>query len=173
MKEAATRTQQAAAPRMVTQIPVPADVRALSTLDRVDYADAFRVDIGAVLDRSGEQWARATVVDTPLRVRGKLVCGWTALGLRLGPPWSPRHVLGWQVRHSRPDSVLLGARSWVGMPGELLLRPEPRGVLFATFVQQDNPVVRALWGRVTPTHQRVVQSLLTHAARRAAGGGGQ
>jgi len=35
-------------------------------LGRIDYADAFRVDVGVVLDRSGEQWARATVVDTPL-----------------------------------------------------------------------------------------------------------
>jgi hypothetical protein len=172
---------QEALPRPVTQIPVPAEVRALSTLDRIDYADAFRVDVGAVLDRTGGQWARAVLTDAPLQVRAKLVCGWSVLGLRLGPPWSPRCVLGWRVRRGDLDSalldsallgsVLLGARSWAGMPGELLFRPEPRGVLFATFVQQDNPAARARWARVTPTHQRVVRSLLTHAARRAAAGG--
>jgi hypothetical protein len=170
-----TRTQETP-PRTVTQIPVPAEVRALSTLDRIDYADAFRVDVGAVLGRTGEQWARAMLTDAPLRVRAKLVCGWSVFGLRLGPPWSPRRVLGWQVRRGGPDSallgsVLLGARSWAGMPGELLFRPEPRGVLFATFVQLDNPAARARWARVAPTHQRVVRSLLTHAARRAVSGG--
>ena len=162
-----TRTQEVP-PRTVTQIPVPAEVRALSTLGRIDYADAFRVDVGAVVDRTGEQWARAMLMDAPLQVRAKLVCGWSVLGLRLGPPWSPRYVLGWGVRRGGPDSVLLGARSWAGMPGELLFRPEPRGVLFATFVQQDSPAARARWARVAPTHQRVVRSLLTHAARRAA-----
>ena len=167
---AETRTPEIP-PRTVTQIPVPAEVRALSTLDRIDYADAFRVDVGAVLDRTGEQWARAMLTDAPRRVRARLVCGWSVLGLRLGPPWSPRCVLGWRVRRGGPDWVLLGARSWAGMPGELLFRPEPRGVLFATFVQQDNPAARARWARVAPTHQRVVRSLLTHAARRAVSGG--
>jgi hypothetical protein len=167
MKGVAMRTHQVPALPMVTQIPVPTDARGLATLGRIDYADAFRVDVGGALDRSGERWARATLVDAPLMVRAKLVCGWSGLGLRLGSPWSPRRVLGWEVRRSRPDSVLLGARSWLGMPGELLFRPEPHGLLFATFVQQDTPLAGALWARVTPTHQRVVRSLLTHAARRA------
>ena len=155
-------TNQAAAPGQVTQIPLPADIRALSTLDRIGYTDAFRIDLGRELDRSGEQWARAMVADAPL-----LVCGWAGLGLRLGPPWSSRRVLGWQIRRVRPGSFLLGARSWLGMPAELLFQPEPRGVLFATFVQQDSALARALWARVAPTHQQVVGSLLTHAARRA------
>jgi hypothetical protein len=167
---AVTKAQETPASRVVSQIPVPADVRALSTLHRVDYADAFRVDVGADLNRTGKEWAQAMLMDAPLLVRVKLVCGWSALGLRLGPPWSPRHVLGWPIRRSRPDYVLLGARSWAGMPAELLLRPEPSGVLFATFVQQDNPAVRALWARVIPAHQSVVGSLLTHAARRAEAG---
>jgi hypothetical protein len=52
------------------------------------------------------------------------------------------------------------------MPGELLFMREPRGLLFATFVQQQNRVARAVWARTVPQHQRVVQSLLAQAARR-------
>ena len=75
-------------------------------------------------------------------------------------------MLGWKVRRSTPDFVLLSAGSRIGMPGELLFMREPRGLLFATFVQQKNRVARAVWARTVPQHQRAVQSLLTQAARR-------
>jgi hypothetical protein len=103
-------------PRLVTQLPVPVEARAYSTLGRIDYEDAFRIDVGAGLNRTGEEWARAMVMDAPLLVRVKLVCGWAGLGLRLGPPWSRRRVLGWEIRRSSPESVLLGAGSWAGLP---------------------------------------------------------
>jgi hypothetical protein len=160
--------QQVTAPRMVTQIPVPAQARELATLSRIDYADAFRVDLGATLQRSAADWARATLAEAPPLVRAKLMLGWSGLGLRLGSPWSPGHVLGWPVRSNHPDHVVLAARSWLGLPAELLFLAEPCGVLFATFVRQDNPAVRNLWARITPTHERVVRSLLTDAARRIA-----
>jgi hypothetical protein len=105
--------------------------------------------------------------EAPARVRARLVLGWTALGLRLGPPWSSRRVLGWKVKHSDPAYVLLVADSWLGLRGRLLLRTEPDGLLFATFVQLSNPAVRALWSAITPHHQHVVSSLLTHAVRRS------
>jgi hypothetical protein len=88
------------------------------------------------------------------------------LGLRLGSPWSRRRVLGWQIRRRTPDFVLLTAGSRIGMPAELLFKRERHGLLFATFVQQRNPVARALWARVVPAHQRTVRSLLAQAARR-------
>jgi hypothetical protein len=40
--------------------------------------------------------------------------------------------------------------------------------LFATFIQQNNPIDRSLWAAITDKHQRVVESLLVHAARREA-----
>ena len=149
----------------VTQISPPEDARALSALARIDYADAFRV--AAVLDVTPEQWVRAMLQEAPARVRARLVLGWTALGLRLGPPWSSHRVLGWKVKHSDPDYVLLVADSWLGLRGRLLLRTEPDGLLFATFVQLSNPAVRALWSAITPHHRHVVGSLLTHAVRRS------
>jgi hypothetical protein len=75
-------------------------------------------------------------------------------------------VLGWNVKHGDEAFVLLAADSWLGLRGQLLFRGEPDGLLFATFVQQTNPLARALWAAITPRHQHVVRSLLTHAARR-------
>ncbi len=99
-------------------------------------------------------------------MRGKLWLGWTALGLRLAPPWSGGRVVGWKIEHSDPGFILLAADSWLGLRGQLLFRSEPGGLLFATFLQQTNPVARALWAAIAPRHQEVVRSLLTHAAIR-------
>jgi hypothetical protein len=159
--------QTRSATRTVSQILLPQDARALSTLARIDYEDAFAV--AADVKRSSEQWIRAVLQDAPPRVRRRLWLGWTALGLKLGPPWSSNRVLGWKVKRSGPAYVLLAADSWLGLRGELLFRTERRGLLFATFVQQTNPAARALWAAITPRHQQVVRSLLTHAASRAQG----
>jgi hypothetical protein len=140
----------------VRQVAVPAAVRALSTLDRVDYADAFRVELEDVGSRTAEEWARAVLEDAPLAVRGQLLSGWSSLGLKVGRG----SVLGWHVRSSTPDVLLLGAGSRIGMPGELLFKRERHGLLFATFVRQGNPVARALWGRVERVHVATVRRLL-------------
>jgi hypothetical protein len=159
-----TATRLSAPAPTVTQIALPADARAMSTLPRIDYEDAFRVSGG--VDRTPRQWARAVIDDAPGRVRARLFMGWLALGLKLGPPWSSRRVLGWRVARSEPGWLLLRANSWLGLRGELLFRREPHGLLFATLVQQTNPAARAAWAGITDTHQHVVRSLLTHAADR-------
>jgi hypothetical protein len=162
-----TATRISPASPTVTQISLPADARALSTLPRVDYEDAF-VITGAS-EQAPRQWVRAVIDDAPQRVRARLYTGWWSLGLRLGPPWSSNRVLGWRVARSEPDWLLLTASSWLGLRGELLFRSEPDGLLFATLVQLTNPVARSVWARVTETHQQVVRSLLRHAADREAG----
>jgi hypothetical protein len=162
-----SETDRVVGPGPVTQVLLPADARALSTLSRVDYEDAFIVDAGG--ERTAEQWARAVFDDAPLAVRARLISGWMGLGLKLAAPWSARHVLGWKVQQTGPSVLLLAADSMLGLQAELLFRTEPRGLLFATFVQQNNPAARAAWVQITPTHQKVVRSLLEHAARREAG----
>ncbi len=159
-----TETGRVEAPGRVRQVVLPADARELTTLARVDYEDAFVVDAGG--RRTAEQWARAVFDDAPLGVRAGLVSGWTALGLKLGGPGSARRVLGWKVQQSSPDVMVLAADSVLGLQAELLFRTEPRGLLFATLIQQNNPAARALWARTTARHQMVVRSLLDHAARR-------
>lgn len=163
----ATRQPRTTTPT-VSQISLPDDARTLSTLARIDYVDAFAVT--ADVERTSPQWVDAVLQDAPPKVRRRLWLGWTALGLKLGPPWSSDRVLGWNVQHSDADFVLLAANSWLGFRGQLLFRGEPRGLLFATFLQQGNPATRALWAAFTPRHLHVVRSLLTHAARREATG---
>ena len=157
----------AGTPDRVRQIALPTTARALSTLARIDYADAFRVPAGAAGDRTGEQWARATLEDAPMAVRRQLRWGWLALGLKLGGAGGEGFVLGWEVRRSGPDFALLGAGSRVGMPAELLFKPEGDTLLFATLVRLRNPVVRAVWAAVAPWHRQVVPALLGRAARSA------
>lgn len=160
-----TATQQARPTTCaVSQISVPQDARAITTLARIDYEDAFAVAAGA--EHTAEEWIRAVLTEAPARVRRRLWLGWVALGLRLGAPWSSGRVLGWKVKRRDATVVLLAADSWLGLRGELLFRSDPDGLLFATFLQLTNPAARALWAAITPHHQRVVRSLLTHAAGR-------
>ena len=150
----------------VNQVRLPDAAWMLSTLSRIDYTDAFIVDAG--VERTPEQWIKAVLEDAPLAVRAQLVAGWTALGLKLGPPWSPRRVLGWTVQRSDRHVLLLAAGSRLGLEGQLLVRRQPGGLLFATFVALHNPAARLVWGRMTTQHQHVVRSLLLHGARREA-----
>ena len=170
MRDLGKRWQAGAAspPARARQIAVPPAARALSTLRRIDYEDAFFVAASPGQEGSGEQWARAVLEGAPLMVRARLLRGWCLLGLRLGWPGSRRRILGWRIRRADPDFVLLSAGSRLGMPGELLFKREDSGLLFATFVQQRNSLARAIWGRAEPAHERVVSSLLTQAARREA-----
>ena len=109
------------APRRARQVAVPAVARARCTLRRVDYEDAFAVELGSAYVRTAEQWARAFLEDAPLAMRDGLRRGWLALGLKLDAVPPERSVLGWEVRHSNRDYVLLGADSRIGMPAELLV----------------------------------------------------
>jgi hypothetical protein len=153
-------------PGGVRQVQVPAAARRLSTLARLDYADAFVVDTRRAQDRTPEQWARAVLEDAPVVVRGALRGTWSALGFQLGPPGSDRHVLGWEVRRGTVDFVLLGARSRIGMPAELLLERRQQTLLFCTFVQKKNPLARAAWAGTEPGHRPVVRYVLEQARAR-------
>jgi hypothetical protein len=153
-------------PGSVRQVAVPAAARALSTLARVDYEDAFLVEIGSVRERTAEQWARAILEDAPLIVRRGLQLGWAALGLRLGPIRSDGFVLGWELRRSSPDCALLAARSRLGLSAELLVKRRPQRLLFDTFVQHENRIARAVWLGVEPVHRPIVRYVLEQASRR-------
>jgi hypothetical protein len=137
----------------------------LSTLPRVDYCDAFLFGVGAPHDDSAEDLIREVLQGAPLAVRTGLLSGWSSIGLRVNNT-SERAVLGWEVRRTEPDYVLLGADSRIGMPGELLLKKEDDALLFATFVAQRTLIARAVWAVVEPVHVRVVRDILDRASRR-------
>ncbi|MBB5161030.1 DUF2867 domain-containing protein [Mycobacterium sp. AZCC_0083] len=144
------------------QIPVPDDVRELGTLPRIDYADAFLVDISAHPDWTAERWAKAILEEAPAATRAQLLSGWLALGLKSAEPGPS--ILDWAVRSSAPDAVLLGRDSRIGMPAELLFTLRPEGLLFGTLVQHRTPATRAVWAAVLRTHVRTVLGLLERAA---------
>lgn len=151
------------APAEVRKITAPPAARALSTLTRVDYEDAFLLEAGSGPDRTGEQWARAVLEDAPAGTRHALRAGWNALGLKLGSTRDEQLVLGWEIERRSPDFVLLAARSPLGLRGELLFKREQNALLFATFLQFGNPGTRAAWAGIAPGHRRVVRWLLDQA----------
>jgi hypothetical protein len=151
---------------MVREVEVPADALALSTLPRVDYMDAFRVDLPGGPALSGEEWARETLEGASSETRRSLRRGWPLIGLKLAPPGAEGSVLGWHLRHNEADYALLGLDSRIGMPAELLFRPEPDGLLFATLIAHRTPLTRILWAPIGPPHRRVVPALLRRAVGR-------
>jgi hypothetical protein len=151
----------------VQEIQPRDETRDLSTLGRIDYEDCFLVRTDSALaDRTAEEWARAMVEGASKSMRDSLVRGWRMLGLRNGSTDDPDRVLGWEIRRNEPDVVLLGADSWIGMPGELLYKREPDGLLFATFIGQSNPAAKLVWAPVGGPHRRIVAELLADAAVR-------
>lgn len=150
----------------VRQTTPVADTRTVSTLPRIDYEDAFLVDVASPGGRSAEQWLRVILEDAPAAVRQRLLSGWKSIGLKSGPAGPDGSVLGWQIRARTDDFVLVGRNSRIGMPGELLLRRTEHGLLFATFVRFTHPIARLLWAAVKPTHVRTVAALLEDASRR-------
>jgi hypothetical protein len=153
--------------RAVHQVGLPPGARAFCTLAHLDYHDAFLAGIGEHADRTAGEWARAMLTDAPAATRRSLARGWSALGLRLEPAGSAESVLGWGIRRSTPDLALLGVSGRRGLSGELLFLRQPDSLLFATFVQLDNPLARGLWAAIAARHRQVVQDLLERATRKS------
>lgn len=145
-------------------------LRALTTLAMIDYDNAVveRIDLDA--GRTAEQWARAILEDAPAATRADLTTAWTRLGLQLGPDGADGYVLGWHVRDSAPDYVLLGADSRRGLRAELLVRIRAIALTFASFIQLGNDDARARWATVEEMHPKLMRRLLEEAvARKSAG----
>lgn len=153
-------------PGRVREVAVPSAARRLSTLSQVDYEDAFVLEVGPAQDRTPEQWARVILEDAPNAIRRVLRSGWFALGLQLGSTRSERLVLGWEVLRSTPEFVLLAGRSRVGLSAELLFKRQQNRLLYATLLQQENPIARALWAGVAPVHRPIVRYVLEQGSRR-------
>jgi hypothetical protein len=150
----------------VREVEVSAGALGLSTLPWVDYRDGFRLDLPGGPELSGEEWAREMLEGAAPETRRSLRRGWPLIGLKMAPRGAEGAILGWRLRHSGPDYALLGAESRIGMPAELLFRPEPGGFFFATFIQQRNPFVHMLWAPIGPPHRRIVPALMRKAAGR-------
>ncbi|UUO03187.1 hypothetical protein M4D79_08715 [Mycolicibacterium novocastrense] len=149
----------------VRQVPVGEALLTTSTLGRIHYADAFEVGIEHPLERSAEEWLRTILEGAPLHTRIRLLAAWSAIGLKLRTPGSAGSILGWEIRNRDAGFVMVGARSRIGMPGELVLRRANDGLLFATFVRHDSLIARRLWATIETSHVQTVRSLLERARR--------
>lgn len=132
----------------VRRTTAPTAAQLLTTLDRVDYSEAFVVGTDQHDGRTAEQWARISFESLDAQHRVQFKATWLALGLRVSLKDSPSTVLGWVIRSSTPEHVLLSASSWTGVPAEILFRIHEDEMLFATSVGEANPVVRVMWERV-------------------------
>jgi hypothetical protein len=150
----------------VRDVAFPPSFRALTTLPRVDYTDAFVLATPAGSERTGVEWARAVLEEAPAETRRMLRRGWFALGVRLGSPDDRRRVLGWEVRRSSPDHAVLAADSRLGMEAEVVFERRPGALLFATVMKLNNPLARFVWTAFSPQHRKVVRHLLAAGGRR-------
>jgi hypothetical protein len=152
-----------ARPRLwATEIPVRADLRALSRFPHTDYADCFEIAI-APGQRTAEQWARVVFERAPAGLRMFVTFGWRVLGIQLAPPRVAGHVQGWRIVKNSPDAVVLQARSLAGLTARLVLRVDESVLRFGTFVRCDGLFGRAVWFGVAPLHRLVVSRLLGDA----------
>lgn len=141
-------------------------LRACCTLDRIDHVDTHLLATGRASDKTPELWAREILERPPAVMRARLATGWTMLGLRVHQRGTDA-IAGWPITHRDAEYVRLQGDSLLGLTGQLVTRVTDGGVEFATFVQLGNPLARAVWARVLPTHLEVVGSLLRGAAKRA------
>jgi hypothetical protein len=94
-------------PDQAVELEPPASAKRLSTLERVDYSDAFRLETLSRDQRGAEEWARAVLEGVPFFTRERLRQAWLERGVELGPIDDERFVLWWQVGVSRPEYALL------------------------------------------------------------------
>lgn len=148
--------------RWATEIPVRADLRALSRFPHADYADTFEIAVTQGR-RTAEQWARAVFEGAPARMRVVVSFCWRVLGVQLAPAKVAGHVQGWRIVKNSTDVVVLQARSPAGLTARLVLQADASVLRFATFVRCDGLIGRAAWFGVAPVHRLIVSRLLGEA----------
>jgi hypothetical protein len=142
---------------------VPADLRALAGV-RADYCDLFTADASAAPELSPEQWARAAVEQAS--PAGRFLAWRMLCHLRLAKEPSSAHIGGWRISARGDDWIRLEASSWF-MTANMVFKAAHGRLLFATFVQYDAAVARAIWTAVSAGHRAVAPDFLSGAVRRA------
>ena len=145
------------------------DERAQTGETAADYVDVFEVPIAVGDARTAEQAFRDGLGDKP-GAGGRLVL-WihrNVLRLRLGPPRSAGHLIGWQIVRSDPDELVLATRGPL-MRGELTLRRQDgrRAALTTRLHYRRRIAARAVWALIGPLHRVVAPRLMRRSARGA------
>lgn len=140
---------------------VPVSIRDLSSLPRIDYADAFTVS--TALKATPENSARALFGDTPDFAERLIWKGF--LGLRLSRGASPDTVAGWRVTERGTDWIRLRAASWF-LTCDLVVQATGGQLWLGTFLHYRNPLGRAVWTTLSALHRRLAPGLLHGATER-------
>ncbi len=148
------------------EITPPATVGELRLFDRIDYQDAYAVDV--TVERTPEQWMRAVVDDAPLWFKLPWAAvGKVLLGARFGPMNSTvGYVVGWKVLDDRPGLFVVGLDSEGGLLARMVAVTAPGQAVIATQIRLDTAYARALWPVIRRGHRFFAPYLLGRAARR-------
>ena len=135
--------------------------RAISSLERIDYADRYTLvtDVHA----TPERWARAMFGDVPSAAERFIWRG--LLGLRLDRRRSPDTVGGWRVGGRGADWIRLEATSWF-LRGNLLVRTAGDRVTWTTCLHHRRAWGRVVWPPLSVVHRRLVPPVLRSAEER-------
>ena len=131
----------------------------------MDFTCAYEIEIAPGDDRSAEQWARAAWEGAPAPLRWFMVVGWRfVLRLRLGPPSTPDHILGWRIAERRQDETVCELASTFFHASNTFRRVDGR-LVWSTAVTYDRPIARLIWPPVSLLHRPLVRAALRRAAR--------
>jgi hypothetical protein len=148
---------------MVRMVAVPEDVAGLAGLATADYQEAFEFASDSGL--RPEQWARLILEGASRRERLSMLGTWVALGVGLAPPGSAGQVLGWRIRRSDQEAVVLGVRALVGLTARIVIRVDGGQVVHAMVVRYDRRLGGRLWALAAPKHRSFLAGLLQRAAQ--------
>jgi hypothetical protein len=147
----------------VMQVPVPSRARDVAGLERVDYADAFALDVA--VRHTPEEWIRLSAAASPTLFSAVRLAH-HALGLPLAPPDSPDHLIGWNIVRSDPEEAVLGSDGVFGTP-RIVGFTAPDQVVLATLIRLNGLRGRALWAAGAPVHRAVARYVLNKIPTRA------
>jgi hypothetical protein len=149
--------------KVFQQRSVPEAIRALGSLDRIDYVDLFVATTSTAMDVSPEQWARAAVEGAS--PAGRFLAWRVICGLRLEPQPSPDHVGGWKIADRSDNWTRMEASSWF-MTAHIVFQIDEGCVSFATLIRYDRRVAALIWTPVSILHRAVAPDFLRAAVKR-------
>jgi hypothetical protein len=138
---------------------VPDPIRSLHRLDRVDYADLFRLHTTAATEWSAEEWSRAVLEEGRSARRFAFIPWRVLLGLRLGPSHTAGFVHGWKITGRDADWIRLEAVSWL-MTCNAVAHVADGQVSVALLVRYNHPIAARWWPVLSAVHRRTMPVIL-------------
>lgn len=149
--------------------PVRPTTSGAAALEQADFACAYAIEVLPGDGRTSEEWARTAWEGAPRPLRWFMRAGWRyALGLRLGPPGSGDHILGWRIVDERPGQTVCEAHSRLLKAYNVFSREDGR-LVWSTFVFYGQPVAPGIWRPASLLHRLLVPRALRRAQSRSVG----